>query len=139
MREVVQRQEARIQAIEDQLAKNSRNSSKPPSSDGLKKKPRSLREKDTRHSSGQKGHQGKTLDMVLHPDHVVHHELATCPHCQSDVREVVVQRVEKRQVFDIPEVQIEITEHQGDVKVCPGCKQVVVRTSNVWSPSSSAR
>lgn len=125
LRGVVQRQEARIQALEDQLAKNSGNSSKPPSSDGLKKKPGSLREKGKRQSGGQKGHQGKTLEMVLHPDHVVHHELATCPHCQTDVSQVAVQRVEKRQVFDIPEVQIEVTEHQGDVKVCPGCEQVV--------------
>lgn len=54
LREVIQKQEARIQALEDQLAKNSGNSGKPPSSDGLKKKPRSLREKGKRQSGGQK-------------------------------------------------------------------------------------
>ena len=125
LREVVQRQEARIQTLEDQVAKNSRNSSKPPSSDGLKKQARSLREKGKRQSGGQKGHKGKTLEMVSHPDHVVHHELAVCPTCQSDVSKLAVERIEKRQVFDIPDVRIEVTEHQGAVKVCPCCEQAV--------------
>lgn len=121
LREVIQKQEARIQALEDQIAKNSRNSGKPPSSDGLKKKPRSLREKGKRSSGGQKGHKGKTLEMVSEPDRVVHHVLNVCPHCQTDVRDVSVERVEKRQVFDVPAVRIEVTEHQGEVKICPCC------------------
>jgi transposase len=125
LREVIQRQEVRIQALEDQVAKNSRNSSQPPSSDGLKKKPRSLREKGKRLSGGQNGHKGRTLEMVSHPDHVVQHELGVCPHCQTDVSKVSVERIEKRQVFDIPDVRIEVTEHQGEVKVCPGCQQSV--------------
>jgi len=121
LREVIRRQEARIQALEDQLARNSGNSGKPPSSDGLKKKPRSLREKGKRKSGGQKGHKGHTLEMVTHPDHSVSHALTTCPHCQTDVSAVSVERVEKRQVFDLPEVRLEVTEHQGEVKTCPCC------------------
>jgi transposase len=74
---------------------------------------------------GQKGHQGKTLAMVTHPDHIVHHRLARCPHSQTDVSQVSVERVEKRQVFDIPEVRIEVTEHQGEVKICPCCEQSI--------------
>jgi transposase len=120
---IVQRQSERIQALEDQVAKNSGNSSKPPSSDGLKKKPRSLREKGQRQAGGQKGHKGKTLEMVLQPDHIIHHALLKCPHCQTDVSHVSVKHVEKRQLFDIPEVQIEVTEHQGEVKICPCCEQ----------------
>lgn len=125
LREVIQKQAAGIQALEDQIAKNSRNSGKPPSSDGLKKKPRSLREKGKRRSGGQKGHKGKTLEMVSQPDHIVHHALTSCPHCQSDVRQVAVKRVEKRQVFDVPEVRLEVTEHQGEVKICPCCAQQI--------------
>lgn len=125
LREVIQKQEVRIQALEDQIAKNSGNSGKPPSSDGLKKKPRSLREKGKRSSGGQKGHKGKTLEMVSDPDHVVHHALSVCPNCQTNVSAVSVERVEKRQVFDIPEVRIEATEHQGEVKVCPCCERQI--------------
>lgn len=123
LREVIQRQEVRIQALEDQVAKNSRNSGKPPSSDGLKKKARSLREKGKRKTGGQKGHKGKTLEMVSEPDHVVHHALKRCSNCQTDVSGVLVERIEKRQVFDVPEIRVEVTEHQGDVKICPCCEQ----------------
>ena len=122
---IVQAQTDRIQALEDQIAKNSGNSGKPPSSDGLKKKPHSLREKGKRSSGGQKGHKGKTLEMVSDPDHVVHHALRACPNCQTDVSDVSVERIEKRQVFDVPEVRLEVTEHQGEVKICPCCEQQI--------------
>lgn len=125
LREIVAQQEARIQALEDQIAKNSGNSGKPPSSDGLKKKSRSQREKGKRKSGGQKGHKGSTLKMVTEPDHVVHHPLTSCPHCRTDISDVAVERIEKRQVFDIPPVQIEVTEHQVEVKCCPQCQAQV--------------
>ena len=121
LREVIAQQSKRIQALEDQIAKNSGNSGKPPSSDGLKKKATSQRQKGKRKSGGQKGHKGHTLEMVTHPDHSVSHTLTTCPHCQTDVSAVSVERVEKRQVFDLPEVRLEVTEHQGEVKTCPCC------------------
>jgi len=81
--EVSQQMAERIQALEDQLAKNSGNSGKPPSSDGLKKKPapKSLRESGKLPSGGQKGHKGETLEMVATPDHVEKHSLVECPHC----------------------------------------------------------
>lgn len=107
------------------MAKNSRNSGKPPSSDGLKKKTRSLREKVKGKSGGQKGHKGKTLEMVLESDYEICHALELCLDCASDLSDVKVCRIEKRQVFDVPEVRIEITEHQGEVKDCPCCQKSV--------------
>ena len=115
-----------IQELRDQLAKNSQNSGKPPSSDGLKKpRTRSLRKKSGRRSGGQKDHTGHTLKMVEQPDPIQVHEAARCPHCATDLQSVEPCSYEKRQVFDVPPVRIEVTEHQAVIKTCPGCGQAV--------------
>lgn len=115
-----------IQKLQDQLAKDSHNSSKPPSSDGLKKpKTQSLRQKGQRAIGGQPGHKGGTLKLVAEPHHVQRHPAAHCPHCQTDLSEVAPTGYERRQVFDVPPVQIEVTEHQAEIKQCPGCRQAV--------------
>lgn len=112
----------RIQKLEDQLAKNSRNSGKPPSSDGFDKPaPRSLRKRRRRKSGGQKGHAGHTLEMVKKPDHIKKYKVAQCAYCQKSLKRQKVERIEKRQVFDLPKVRMEVTEHQAQVKCCSGC------------------
>jgi len=87
-----QKMEARIKELEDQLSKNSRNSSKPPSSDGYKKpSPKSLRKKTNRKIGGQKGHSGHNLKITKTPDHTIVHQVNCCQSCQKDLSGQAVQ------------------------------------------------
>lgn len=128
--------EQRVRHLEELLAKDSHNSSKPPSSDGLSKpKPKSLRPRSGRPTGGQPGHAGRTLRMVEKPDYTVSHPVQQCAGCGRSLAEQQPDRVERRQVFDWPEPKLEITEHQAEVKTCAcGCLNRAAFPPEVTAP-----
>lgn len=123
-----------LQELQARLAKSSRNSSKPPSSDGYGKVKRttSLRKSGDKPNGGQPGHDGQTLMASAHPDRTLTHEVPRCAHCQVSLQGVEVVGYEERQVFDIPAIRIEVTAHRAEVKICLQCG---VQTKGTFPPS----
>lgn len=119
---VMQEQIATLNKMAEQLQSrlnmNSRNSSKPPSSDGLNKPaPKSLRVAGQRPTGGQKGHPGSTLRQAIKADTIVVHDIPDqCQACQSKLCFAYVG--ETRQVFDLPALQFEVTEHHAMQAIC---------------------
>jgi len=113
----------RIAELEARLRQTPRNSSKPPSSEGLDKpppRPRSLRKNSGRRPGGQDAHEGTTLAQVPRPDREERHEPGGCGRCGAGLAGRPVTGVERRQVFDLPEVTVMVTEHQLVEREC-GC------------------
>jgi transposase len=120
----IQQLETRVHELETRLSKDSSNSSKPPSSDGLKRKPKSLRKQSGKKPGGQQGHTGKGLAQVSNPDTIVTHTPASCTRCGSNLNDVQGSCAEQRQVFDIPQPKINVTEHRVEEKKCPCCGEI---------------
>jgi transposase len=108
----------RVQSLENQIKTNSNNSSKPPSSDGLKKKTRSLRKPSGKKPGGQPGHKGFTLEQVENPDEIIECIIDKCNKCGTSLKDVPVEKYIVRQVIDLPESRIKVTEHRAEVKKC---------------------
>lgn len=110
---------ARIGELEARLAMSSKNSSKPPSSDGLAKPaPKSLRGRSGRGPGRPKGQAGFTLEQVACPDRSVRHEPAACAGCGSALAGAPMVGVEHRQVFDLPVIRLEVTQHDLVAREC---------------------
>jgi transposase len=80
---------------------------------------RSLRTRSGKPSRGQKGHKGDTLRQVVEPHAVVEHRASACRHCGADLDGGSVVDQEKRQVFDLPERLLRVTEHRALIQACP--------------------
>jgi transposase len=109
--------ERRVEQLEQQLAKNSRNSSKPPSSD-MFRVPKSLRSNTGKPKGGQPGHDGRSLKQVENPEHTVFHQLHGKCKCGRELSNGVLRGSERRQVFDIPQPRLEVTEHVAEMREC---------------------
>jgi transposase len=109
----------RISELEARLRQSSSNSSKPPSSDGLAKPaPKSLRGRSGRRPGRPAGGEGATLSQVADPDVVVRHEPQVCAGCGDGLAGADVVGVARRQVFDVPEPKLVVTEHQIVTLAC---------------------
>jgi transposase len=114
----------RIAELERRVGLNSGNSGRPPSSDGLKKPPRTgnLRQPSGKQSGGQPGHPGKTLRRTETPDATVDHYPRACATCGTALTAAMATDHVARQVFDLPEPQpLIVTEHRAHACRCAAC------------------
>src|SRR5260221_8352284 len=123
LREQVSQLQEQLAELKGRLAKDSHNSSKPPSSDAPGRKPRSRRQLSEKPTGGQAGHPGHTLMQATKPDEVVRHRPVACDHCQQELSGVAGQVIACRQVHDLPEVRLVVREHQVEEVWCPLCQQ----------------
>jgi transposase len=136
LRELLAARDTQIAALEAQLEElrlqvadlaarvkaNSKNSGKPPSSEGLDKPaPKSLRKKTGRKPGRPTGQPGATMQLTDHPDKVTRHEPGACSWCGAGLEDAPQTGMERRQVTEIPPVKAEVTEHQMIERACPCC------------------
>jgi len=113
-----------VRRLRDAAAQNSSNSSLPPSRDRAKQpQPKSLRKRSGRKPGGQPGHPGRTLEFSDTPKHIQIHPLLECE-CGQDLSSQPALDFQRRQVFDLPSLELECTEHRAEIKECPCCQQI---------------
>jgi transposase len=114
---------ARVEELERRLGLNSSNSGKPPASDGLKKSARvnNQREKTGRKSGGQAGHEGRNLRQVANPDKGIAHCPPVGPGCGGALGIERAPGQRKRQGFDRPKPEVQVTEPRAHLWWCPEC------------------
>ncbi len=118
--QMVEQMQQRMQGLEAQVKQDSHNSNWPSSRD--KGRTKSLRERSGKKPGGQPGHTGQTLKMVSEPEQVIVHRLTQCVQCGHNLAGGVVALGERRQVFDLPPMQMTATEHRVAAVICPHCQ-----------------
>lgn len=120
----------RIAELERQIGSDSHNSSKPPSSDGLRKKPapKSLRRRTGRRPGRATGDPGGRLEQVADPDVIVDHRPCVCGGCGAGLEGGESTGYRARQVFDLPKITSVVTEHRMHQVVC-GCGHTTTATA----------
>lgn len=113
---------ARVQDLEDRLNRTSHNSHQPPASDGFQKTPRSLRQRSGKKPGGQPGHVGHTLTLTDTPAAIEVHRPAQCAGCGAGLAGVPAAARQRRQVIDLPPLQLQVMEHQIESVICPACQ-----------------
>lgn len=127
LREALKAAEEKIRELTALLNANSSNSNWPSSRDKsrTKKRTKSLRAKSEKKAGGQEGHQGQTLELSEKPDVIEVHRPTHCHHCQmifaEDQRAVAV---DKRQVHDLPPIELIVHEHQAATLLCEQCGEM---------------
>ena len=116
--ERIEKLEAENAELRSRLGLNSENSHKPPSSDGLQKKPAFPRNKNNK-NGGQKGHKGNTLRKVDEPDIITWHNPKNCSCCGRNFHDNEIESFKSRQVFELPPQKLIVTEHRvGFIHCC---------------------
>lgn len=116
--EIVLKQQEEIIQLKAIIQKHSQNSNKPPSSDNpFKKKTKSLRKKGGK-AGGQNNHKGTNLKQVNNPDEIIPCRIEGKCSCGKSLKKASLIGIDKRQIFDLPEIQIKVTEYQADIVLC---------------------
>jgi transposase len=114
--------QARVAELERRLGQDSSNSSKPPSSDGLRKparvERRAAERAEDRRPGKQPGAPGAHLAQVEEPDEVAWHVPDRCGGCGAELTDARVVGVEARQVFDLPRLRLGVVEHRTQRRRC---------------------
>jgi transposase len=113
-----------VKGLQERQAKDSHNSSLPPSSDRFTHQTKSLRKKSEKKTGGQEGHPGASLPWSSTPDEIIEKHVEQCEACHHDLHEVAVCHVERRQVHDVPPPRPIVQEYRADQKRCPVCQHI---------------
>jgi transposase len=107
----------RVTELEQCRKLNSSNSGRAPSSDERWKN-KSLRRRSEKASGGQQGHKGETLKFVDNADRREFHKVEGVCCCGTELVQGKVLGYSRRQVFDLPEITLCVTEHQAERRQC---------------------
>lgn len=113
-----------VKELKAKLNQDSTNSHKPPSSDGLKKPNTESLRKTGGKKGAPEGHEGHTLQPSDSPDEVIEHKVHVCKNCKTPLEDVPVEGVVRRQLVEIPKVEVKYIEHRTESKKCPCCGEL---------------